>query len=774
MPKKILYNLVMKRICKFLIFLFLYFLPSSVFAYQIGVWDDYADSNNQAINIKFQNNKPQRVVKSNLSLITSNAYPVLIFTNYRNFDENVFAKISTYVKNGGKLVLALPLNDNELEYYKKLAKILGVNVNQITKTSEKTEINWVEKTLSLNTIAQGTKIAKVSLDNNVSHLAVFGEIERHESAISLGSSGSVISWNWGVSGSSFFNERSMNYILEELVPKETSKSTPIFTSQSFNGLSEEIKKIQSSRDYIQKYQELPSNYGIDISDAQQNLEYSKINELWALYYLKNNNTKEYEKYIKQAKECAIKGVCGLKDSSPAENRGIWFDRGTIVNIKSRYEMGKYMETLKNSGINTIYFETVNAGYTIYPSKIGTQNPLTKGRDPLSWAISEAHSRGIKLQAWVWVFAVGNDRHNKIVNKPNDYAGPVLEKNMRWALLGENGNLRPKNQPEFWIDPSNKEGVKYLLSIIDEILAKYDVDGIQLDYIRYPFQSDDNVMGFNHNCAENFSVITGEKLFENNYQTNFLWNKWKENNINNFVKATYSKIKKNKPNAKTSAAIFTKSSQSRLSSIQQNWEYWAENGFIDSLVPMSYSTSTAALKTNIAPLKSQSCNCLIYPGVALQHVNETGIMEQTLKIREEGFSGVSFFALAQLSPEKSEILKDGFFSKNATDTSYNAKTSALELLKDYQSYMNNILHANSDLSGQQKNEISCIVSKTQETISNLTSDNFQESLNKIKQITSQNDAFFKTFTCNNDLKKQIASSYLKRAENLIKIYKKKRG
>ena len=764
----------MRRICKLLLYILISLISSPVLAYQIGVWDSFDGNTNPALTIKSQENKFQRVTKNNLSAINSNIYPVLIFTRYQEFDENVYNKIIEYTKNGGKLIISLPQAQREEASYIKLAKLLGVNVNSIKPAPERLEINWVEKTISQNSIYQGEKVANVSLFNDAKHLAVFGEIERHESAISLNSSGSVISWVWGKSGSGFFNEKSMQYVLEELLPAQNTRIATFSQPQGFSGLSEDVKKLHSTRDYIEKYQEIPVNFGVDMSDAQQNLEYSKINEMWALYYLKNGNSREYEKHLKLAKDNACGGVCGLKDLSGAESRGIWFDRGTIVNIKSRSEMGRYFERLKKSGINTIYFETVNAGYTIYPSKIGTQNPLTKGKDPLSWAIEEAHSRNMKLQAWVWVFAAGNDRHNKIINKDNDYAGPVLEKNMRWAMLGESGNLRPKNQPEFWIDPSNREGVNYLLSIIEEIENKYNVDGIQLDYIRYPFQKEDNLMGFNHNSMEEFTIKTGEKIFNDNYQTNTLWNKWKETNINNFVKTAYLRIKKIKPNAKVSAAIFTKSQQNRLTTIQQNWESWAENGYVDFLTPMSYSMNVGALSSNVAPLKNQIGNCLIYPGVALQHVDEKGIMEQAMKIREEGFPGVSFFAMAQLVPEKSQILENGFYSSKTKDTTYELQNSALLLLDEYKLMMSNFLKANSDLSQTQKSEISSMITDVSAVISYINTRKNSDALQKLAQLEYKNSAFFKKYVANNDLKRQTASSYLKRAENLIKIATRKKG
>ena len=751
----------MRRICIYILFFIFCFLPSKALALQIGVWETTFSNS-----VKIKNVDIQKVSKQNISRLDTKQYPIILFTSFHGLDGAVYDALLSYIKKGGKVILSVPVLSSEDEVFKKLSKVLGVNVNQIVVAPVKAEVNWVERTLSGN-LPQNSKIASVSL-TGASHLAVFGEIERHESAVSFSKKGAVINWCWGSSGSNSFNEKTMQYILEEFAQYiETKNSAKLFSEDD----SGDIAKLRKTRNYIEKYQNIPTNMACDISDAQQMLELSKYDELQALYYLKNNNQKEYSKYLKLSQDKVSKSICGLKNLSPAENRGIWFDRGTIVTIKNRGEMGKYFEQLKNSGINTVYFETVNAGYTVYPSKIGVQNPLTKGRDPLLWAVEEAHLRNMKLQAWVWVFAVGNDRHNKIINKPEDYPGPVLEKNMRWALLGENGNLRPKNQPEFWIDPSNKEGANYILQVIDEIVKNYNVDGIQLDYIRYPFQSADNIMGFNHNSAEMFSQKTGEKLYENNYQTNTLRDKWKQENINSFVKTVYQKTRRTKPKLKVSASIFTKSPQSRQSTIQQSWETWASGNYIDSLTPMSYSMSVSALSSNLAPLKTQIGTCPIYPGVALQHVDEVGIMEQVMKIREEGYPGVSFFALAQFNQNKSKILENGFYSQNTCDPSYNIQKSAILLLQEYKELIQSIFKTNSDLTQSQKESLSYMLSSSSLAISYASSEKPADALLLITKLQLKTTLFFKDYAKYSTITQQMAISYLKRAENLIKISKR---
>ncbi|MHC5832554.1 MAG: family 10 glycosylhydrolase, partial [Nostoc sp.] len=97
--------------------------------------------------------------------------------------------------------------------------------------------------------------------------------------------------------------------------------------------------------------------------------------------------------------------------------------GTIVRAGSKAGLAQIFDRLAQAGINTVFFETVNAGYTIYPSQVAKeQNPLIRGWDPLAEAVKLAHERDMELHAWVWTFAAGNQRHNQIINANPNYPG----------------------------------------------------------------------------------------------------------------------------------------------------------------------------------------------------------------------------------------------------------------------------------------------------------------------------------------------------------------
>ena len=170
------------------------------------------------------------------------------------------------------------------------------------------------------------------------------------------------------------------------------------------------------------------------------------------------------------------------NASKYEVRAVWLT--TIGGIDwphssnaaaQREELVSTLDKLKQAGINTILIQTRVRGTTIYPSDIEPWDACitgTAGRapgyDPLQLCIDECHKRGMECHAWVVTIPVG--KWNKLGCKQLRQKYPKLIKH-----IGEDG----------FMDPEQPQTGDYLAKMCLEIVKKYDVDGIHLDYIRYP-------------------------------------------------------------------------------------------------------------------------------------------------------------------------------------------------------------------------------------------------------------------------------------------------
>ncbi len=346
-----------------------------------------------------------------------------------------------------------------------------------------------------------------------------------------------------------------------------------------------------------------------------------------------------------------------------EIRSVWLDRGTIVKAGNEAELAKIFDRLTQAGINTVFFETVNASYTIYPSQVAPQqNPLIKDWDPLAAAVKLAHERGMELHAWVWTFAAGNRRHNELIGISADYPGPVLAAHPDWANYDQRGQMIPVGQTKPFLDPANPKVREYLLKLYAEISTRYQVDGLHLDYIRYPFQDPfcGRTYGYGKAAREKFHQQTGVDPVKISPNQRELWQKWtafRTEQIDSFVGQVAQMLRQKRSYLILSVAVFPLGEYERVQKIQQHWEVWARRGDIDLVVPMTYALDTPRFQRLAEPWihSTKLGSTLLVPGIRLLSLPSLGTFDQLQLLRDVPVSGYALFAAENFNEKLDKIL-----------------------------------------------------------------------------------------------------------------------
>ena len=241
--------------------------------------------------------------------------------------------------------------------------------------------------------------------------------------------------------------------------------------------------------------------------------------------------------------------------------------------KQQEELCHILDELQQANFNTVLFQTRLRGDVIYPSQFesfaesltGTEgkNP---GYDPLRFAIEECHKRGMELHAWIVAIPIGNTRQVRTFGKN--------------ALTRKHPSLCKQFNGSWYLDPGNPETDDYLANIVREIVSGYDVDGIHLDYIRYPEQ------------GERFP----DQSTYHKYGKKQDLKQWRRNNITRIVRRIYTETKSLKPWVKVSSSPIGKyrdtgrySSQgwNAYDEVYQDAQQWLREGIHDALFPMMY-------------------------------------------------------------------------------------------------------------------------------------------------------------------------------------------
>lgn len=225
------------------------------------------------------------------------------------------------------------------------------------------------------------------------------------------------------------------------------------------------------------------------------------------------------------------------------------------------ELTETLDQYARANINTVLLQTRVRSATIYPSDIEPWDICLTGRegkspgyDPLQFAIEECHKRGMELHAWIATIPCG-----------------------AWNSLGcrrlRSKGFRIKRMSSgAYLDPSDEKVAPYLASICEEITRKYDVDGINLDYIRYPD-------GWPRPSYRYGDTPDNRRA-----------------NIDRIVKAIHEAVASQKPWVKVSCSPIGKYSDlSRYSSknynardrVFQDAQMWLRMGWMEQLYPMQY-------------------------------------------------------------------------------------------------------------------------------------------------------------------------------------------
>jgi len=163
-----------------------------------------------------------------------------------------------------------------------------------------------------------------------------------------------------------------------------------------------------------------------------------------------------------------------------ETRALWITRWEYENP------GDVKRIIANAAalrFNVLLFQVRGDGTVGYPSqlepwtdKLGGDDP---GWDPLALAIELAHAHKMQLHAWVNVYPAW------MGTRPPTNGEQLYFTHPEWLMVDEYGRPQRLNRHYVWLSPSHPDVPTYLLRLCREIYSKYNIDGLHLDYIRYP-------------------------------------------------------------------------------------------------------------------------------------------------------------------------------------------------------------------------------------------------------------------------------------------------
>ncbi|MFC5528115.1 glycoside hydrolase family 10 protein [Cohnella yongneupensis] len=329
------------------------------------------------------------------------------------------------------------------------------------------------------------------------------------------------------------------------------------------------------------------------------------------------------------------------ESRKVETRGVW-RRPTETSLE---QVKETLDKIAGLHINSIYLETWWDGFTIYPSqsKDTELNPIYEGFDVMKAYIVEGKKRGIEIHAWVQNFYVGQG-----------HTSPVYDDHPEWTMLSRSGRHYSMGSDRFrhyFFNPALPEAREFVLSVYKELVKKYDLAGLHLDFVRYP-ESGDYTNDFSYDPytrdlfkkkykVDPIDLFPGDDLWEK-------WNRFRIDIINSFVDKVATEIVPLRPGMKLTAAVWP-DYESSPQNVLQETKNWTNKKYMDNIFQMSYVPDAALLEADVNnSLNLMNYNGFVTSGIATNlNFTKSSIVEQVDAAYRFGASGASLFECESL-------------------------------------------------------------------------------------------------------------------------------
>jgi uncharacterized lipoprotein YddW (UPF0748 family) len=330
---------------------------------------------------------------------------------------------------------------------------------------------------------------------------------------------------------------------------------------------------------------------------------------------------------------------------------MWIVRESIT---SPGKIANVVATARKFGFNTLFVQIRGRGDAFYNSSYEPRSEELASEpasfDPLETIIKDAHSYGIQVHAWLNTYYVWSSPH--LPTSPNH----VVNAHPEWLVRDVQGNvpLTPTTGTEgAFLSPANPQARQFIHDVFLDVAKRYDIDGIHLDYVRYPSQYYDYspaaLTGFadymnakDSSCVAHFAHTNDALAYVHAFPSQ--WANWRRDQVTDLVRNISHDIKAIKPWVVISAAVFA-NAQDAYDSRGQDWKEWLKEGLIDVVVPMAYNSSSQLVGSQLrdAETTAHHYGRFCYAGIGSYHISADSTNEKIRIARELGVQGIVLFS-----------------------------------------------------------------------------------------------------------------------------------
>ncbi|MCW5754457.1 MAG: family 10 glycosylhydrolase [Phycisphaeraceae bacterium] len=365
-----------------------------------------------------------------------------------------------------------------------------------------------------------------------------------------------------------------------------------------------------------------------------------------------------------AAACASGGDAGVRTEGQAplpatarggEMRGIWVTRW---DYRTEADVRRVIEQAASIGATDVFWQVRGQFDAFYRSSLEpwgqelffdrkaeyARDPARAdpGFDPLATAVEAARARGVRLHAWVNVFPMWRGK-----TAPVDPRHP-LNRNPGWRLHNDKNEPQPFNDHYVVANPTDPQVQDHIVRVCADIVTRYRVDGLHLDYVRFVSDALDPKHLYPGDAASlaRYTRATGRTQVQST-QERAAYGDWIRSEITKVVTRIKTEAVAARPGVVLTAAVWRRPELAR-DRFFQDAAAWMDSGVLDRGMPMIYTPELAQWTDDLKAWRAASPRANMTPGMGIyMHTRPEQMIEQASAAAEANCSGVAVFAYSSM-------------------------------------------------------------------------------------------------------------------------------
>lgn len=359
----------------------------------------------------------------------------------------------------------------------------------------------------------------------------------------------------------------------------------------------------------------------------------------------------------------------------SEVRGLWVLRSSLTSPES---IDRLVVTARETGFTTLLVQVRGRGESFYMSDLEPRASDLLGQpddfDPLARVLDRAHAAGLQVHAWVNVNLVASAttpprapehvaaRHPEWLMVPRQLLKTLQQKDTRspeyFGALSRWSRGESERVEGLYLSPLVPAAQDYTAAVVQELLARYPVDGLHLDYVRFPNADFDygaaslaefRASRLPYASAEELARLDAAAVQNPAAWVDTLpesWDAFRRDRLTALVGRLASEARTARPGIVVSAAVLPNAGLARSQKLQ-DWAGWANRGILDIVCPMIYTTSPAEFEAQVADVRRTLGDTPLWAGIGAYRLTADRTAANVRTARLGGAAGILLFSYDSL-------------------------------------------------------------------------------------------------------------------------------